>query len=58
VWEMIHNRVTNNILNRFRHLCEAKFQSVVAGDYSNIDMSRPGFSVPGSLDKHEEHLKP
>jgi len=51
VWEMIHNRVTNNVLNRFKHLCEAKFQSVVAGDYSNIDMTRPGFSVPGSLDE-------
>jgi hypothetical protein len=27
VWETIHNRVTANVLNRFKRLCEAEFQA-------------------------------
>ena len=30
-WEKIHNRVTANILNRFKMLCEANFQEVRTG---------------------------
>jgi len=29
-WERIHNRVTANILNRFKRLCESRFQAGVA----------------------------
>jgi hypothetical protein len=32
VWERIHNRVTGNVLNRFKTECEARFARVVAGD--------------------------
>lgn len=28
VWESIHNRVTANVLNRFKQLCEARFDEV------------------------------
>jgi hypothetical protein len=31
VWKTIHNRVTANILNRFKQLCEFKFQAAGAG---------------------------
>jgi hypothetical protein len=31
IWERIHNRVTGNVLNRFKGLCEARFQEVLAG---------------------------
>ncbi len=31
VWESIHNRVTSNILNRFKQLCEWKFHRVRDG---------------------------
>ena len=29
-WKSIHNRVTANILNRFKQLCEVKFQAYSA----------------------------
>ena len=32
VWEAIHNRVTGNVLNRFKAECEARFARVLAGD--------------------------
>jgi hypothetical protein len=32
LWEMIHNRVTANVLNRFKRDCEARFQRVLDGD--------------------------
>ncbi len=32
-WEVIHNRVTSNILNRFKRLCEWRFQRLQAGRY-------------------------
>lgn len=32
IWEMIHNRVTANVLNRFKRDCEAGFQRVLAGE--------------------------
>jgi hypothetical protein len=31
LWEAVHNRVTANILNRFKRLCEAKFLAVTGG---------------------------
>ena len=31
VWESIHNRVTTNILNRFKQLCEWRFQKIQDG---------------------------
>ena len=31
-WEAIHNRVTTNVLNRFKRLCEAGFQATLEGD--------------------------
>jgi hypothetical protein len=31
IWEGIHNRVTANILNRFKQLCEATFQEALEG---------------------------
>jgi hypothetical protein len=36
VWEQIHNRVTRNILNRFKQLCEWRFQKIQAGHYTTI----------------------
>lgn len=30
-WELIHNRVTGNVLNRFKRLCEAEFASTLEG---------------------------
>jgi hypothetical protein len=35
LWERIHNRVTGNILNRFKQLCEAEFHTVEAGSVSS-----------------------
>lgn len=32
VWERIHNRVTTNVLNRFKQLCEWRFQRVQEGN--------------------------
>jgi hypothetical protein len=31
LWEAVHNRVTANIMNRFKQLCEWKFQRLQAG---------------------------
>jgi len=31
LWESVHNRVTANILNRFKQLCEVKFLAVTGG---------------------------
>lgn len=31
VWERIHNRVTGNVLNRFKTECEARFAKVLSG---------------------------
>lgn len=35
VWSRIHNRVTSNVLNRFKALCEADFDSLKQGDLEN-----------------------
>jgi len=40
-WERIHNRVTANILNRFKRLCECKFRADGAGQ-----MFTPGARSP------------
>jgi len=40
IWEKVHNRVTGNILNRFKQLCEWRFQNLQSGVYMpprNID---------------------
>lgn len=31
-WEAIHNRVTSNVLNRFKLLCETNFRAALRGD--------------------------
>lgn len=31
IWERIHNRVTSNVLNRFKTECEARFAKIVSG---------------------------
>jgi hypothetical protein len=33
IWEKIHNRVTANVLNRFKQLCEWRFQRIQDGKY-------------------------
>jgi hypothetical protein len=40
-WEKIHNRVTANTLNRFKQLCEWRFQRIQEGRY-NEDPKRHG----------------
>ena len=37
IWEQIHNRVTTNVLNRFKQLCEWRFQRVQDGKYPQIN---------------------
>lgn len=34
VWEAVHNRVTGNVLTRFKRLCEAEFQDMTSGPSS------------------------
>ena len=34
IWEKIHNRVTTNVLTRFKQLCEWRFQRIQDGKYS------------------------
>lgn len=34
IWEKIHNRVTANVLNRLKQLCEWRFQRIQEGRYS------------------------
>lgn len=44
LWESVHNRVTANILNRFKCLCEAKFLEVTGGhaiDSPDLRQSHP-----------------
>lgn len=31
IWEWVHNRVTAHVLNRFKALCEARFEELTAG---------------------------
>lgn len=31
IWAMIHNRVTRNVMNRFKQLCEWRFEKIQAG---------------------------
>jgi len=33
IWEQVHNRVTANVLNRFKQLCEWRFQRIQDGKY-------------------------
>ena len=37
LWESIHNRVTSNIMNRFKQLCEWRFHNVQNGVYTRRD---------------------
>ncbi len=34
IWEKIHNRVSTNVLNRFKQLCEWRFQRIQDGKYN------------------------
>ena len=34
IWEKIHSRVTRNVLNRFKQLCEWRFQRIQDGRYN------------------------
>jgi hypothetical protein len=34
IWEKLHNRVTANVLNRFKQLCEWRFQRILDGKYN------------------------
>jgi hypothetical protein len=34
IWEKVHNRVTVNVLNRFKQLCEWRFQRIQDGKYN------------------------
>jgi hypothetical protein len=34
IWEKIHNRVTANVLHRFKQLCEWRFQRIQDGHYN------------------------
>ena len=31
IWEMVHNRVTSNVMNRFKQLCEWRFERIQSG---------------------------
>ena len=42
LWEGIHNRVTANVMNRFKQLCETRFQEVEAGDGAGMLEERSG----------------
>lgn len=37
IWEAIHNRVTANVLNRLKQLCEWRIEKIEAGTYSGTD---------------------
>lgn len=32
LWELVHDRVTANVLNRFKRICEARFETLRGGD--------------------------
>ena len=32
IWEMVHNRASVNIMNRFKQLCEWRFSKMQSGD--------------------------
>lgn len=42
LWEIVHNRVTANILNRFKQLCEWEFEDSSGAVF---ELSRPGVTV-------------
>ena len=44
LWELIHNRVTANILNRFKHMCEAKLENYA----NNGTMAKSSLSGQGN----------
>jgi hypothetical protein len=33
IWLLIHNRVTQNVMNRFKELCEWRFEKIKGGEY-------------------------
>jgi len=37
-WEAVHNRVTANVLNRFKRICEADFAAACAGNEPSSDL--------------------
>jgi len=36
IWEKVHNRVTANVMNRFKQLCEWRFQRIQEGRYHEV----------------------
>jgi len=46
VWERIHNRATANILNRFKLLCEARFDEIRQGTMAAPDPGTQGRERP------------
>ncbi len=42
IWERIHNRVTENILNRFKQLCEWRFHNLQSGEFlADVEEPQP-----------------
>ena len=48
IWEGVHNRVTANVLNRFKQLCEWRFQRLRNGRCDMTGCSSPEGSLEGS----------
>jgi len=42
LWEVVHNRVTANVMNRFKQLCETKFRSLTSGEFTPYPVPAPG----------------
>jgi hypothetical protein len=42
LWEVVHNRVTANVMNRFKRLCETKFLNLTSGEFSPRLAPAPG----------------
>ena len=40
IWEKIHNRVTANVLNRFKQDCEARFEKILTGETTADEVLR------------------
>jgi len=48
IWEGIHNRVTANVLNRFKQLCEARFDQTRQGLKDESDARRKAAPQPAA----------
>ena len=52
IWEIIHNRVTANVLHRFKQLCEWRFERT-SQDLSGSDTEPPGKLLGGDPGRYE-----